>query len=34
MTYEKGHKKIWYAFNALRGAFDLNEYGTFVLYST
>ena len=32
MTYEEGYKKIWSAFNALRGAFDIHEYGTLVLY--
>ena len=32
MTYEEGYKKIWSAFNALRGAFDMYEYGTLVLY--
>lgn len=32
MTYEEGYKKIWSAFNALRGAFDIYEYGTLVLY--
>lgn len=32
MTYEEGYKKIWSAFNALRGAFDMYEYGTLLLY--
>ena len=32
MTYEEGYKKIWSAFNALRGAFDIQEYGTLVMY--
>lgn len=32
MTYEEGYKKIWSTFNALRGAFDMYECGTLVLY--
>lgn len=32
MTYEEGYKKIWSVFNALRGAFDLYEYCTLVMY--
>lgn len=32
MTYEEGYKKIWSTFNTLRGAFDIHEYGTLVLY--
>ena len=32
MTYEEGYKKFWSVFNALRGAFDMNEYSIIVLY--